>query len=614
MLRIFELHNEDSRAEPPRQGQSIFWGLAVLYTVLCLVHLYGGWPELTTQLVGERVDGPSFLWLTWWGREALFQLHTNPFETQHLYYPWGMSLILTPFSVVNSLLGAPIDAFFGPVAAYNLVMIATYPLTGIAMYLLVHDLTGSRGAAIVAGTMAVFAPFRLSTVGWLNFAVTHWLLFFWWGMWRAFRHCSVRWGICAGVFAVLLLDSSYTLFLFAALSGFLAALTALLASGRRMGALLPAMASMVATILVLGAPIFYLMAQELARLGNYVAISFDTMIEGKPFSSFFVPGPVQLKQEPTAMRTSFLGYATLLAALTATVRFYRRPIALFWLAASGLFLVLSLGDHLNWSGPVSFPDGESVVPLPYHFLKELPVFDMLRVPHRFGVAGSLCLIVLAGIGLATWGEWLTPRVSPLFRGLAGTLLVGIVFLEFSVPLRSTHPRRTIPVLPVPGVFDEIAADERDMCVLHHPPPGFAGDSRVLSYLVRHGRPICIDGRAARENPIVRRRTRRSPLLWSMERAYREPQNLPLGGRAAQDARREGRLARVGWVVLSWESLEENQPQDWDRLHAFVEAVFPDAERRYWREEPEVRADLAEFRKTYPMLRWSTVFAVYRVSW
>ena len=90
--------------------------MLLLYTVLSVVHLFGGWPGLQSHVIGERLDGPVYLWFNWWGREALFHLHTNPFETQHIYYPLGTSLIITPFSIIQSLLGAPIDVFFGPVA------------------------------------------------------------------------------------------------------------------------------------------------------------------------------------------------------------------------------------------------------------------------------------------------------------------------------------------------------------------------------------------------------------------------------------------------------------------------------------------------------------------
>ncbi|MXN27653.1 YfhO family protein [Delftia sp. CH05] len=83
-----------------------------------------------------------------------------PYYTGYQYasHNFTEGLIFFPFTAIVGGL----TFFFGPILAYNILVILSYPMVGIAGYLMVNILTKNRVAAIVAGTFLALIPFRTS--------------------------------------------------------------------------------------------------------------------------------------------------------------------------------------------------------------------------------------------------------------------------------------------------------------------------------------------------------------------------------------------------------------------------------------------------------------------
>jgi len=60
------------------------------------------------------------------------------------------------------------------VITYNVVLLLTFPLCAMAMYALVHRLTGSAAGAFVAGLAFAFAPYRISQLPHIQMLATFW--------------------------------------------------------------------------------------------------------------------------------------------------------------------------------------------------------------------------------------------------------------------------------------------------------------------------------------------------------------------------------------------------------------------------------------------------------
>ena len=82
------------------------------------------------------------LWTFRWIKQALLN-GQNPFFTDLLYYPQGVSLLTHNIAWVHIAAWLPLQAFVGEATAYTLVFLLIFPLNGLAMFLLAREVTGS---------------------------------------------------------------------------------------------------------------------------------------------------------------------------------------------------------------------------------------------------------------------------------------------------------------------------------------------------------------------------------------------------------------------------------------------------------------------------------------
>jgi len=149
-------------------------GVVLLFTVLGLLYTYPlvryfstGIPYVRFPAYGAEVkrmepgDGLQLYYWFWLMKDNLAggsPLFTNPYEfdVTPVLPPQRYGFYQFPFSLLFVLF-AP----FGDVVAYNSLVILSFPLAGLAMYLLVRLYTAHRGAALVAALVFALAPFRL---------------------------------------------------------------------------------------------------------------------------------------------------------------------------------------------------------------------------------------------------------------------------------------------------------------------------------------------------------------------------------------------------------------------------------------------------------------------
>ena len=108
----------------------------------------------------------------------------------------------------------------GVLLAHNLVWLATFPLTGVAMFWLVRYLTGHAGAAAIAAVLYAFSHFRFGQLGHIQILSHQWLPLVLLGLHRAAQSRG-RWrdvGLAAAAFTLQALSSGYQAF-FAAMTG-----------------------------------------------------------------------------------------------------------------------------------------------------------------------------------------------------------------------------------------------------------------------------------------------------------------------------------------------------------------------------------------------------------
>src|SRR5262245_24113841 len=110
----------------------------VLYFLIALIVTYPLAFQFTTHVPGTTtwsLDEYGYVWNHWWFKYSLFDLHTNPFQTDYLFYPLGTSLVLYAYTLLHVALALPIQFAFGIIPASNVTVLFSFVTAAFGMYL-----------------------------------------------------------------------------------------------------------------------------------------------------------------------------------------------------------------------------------------------------------------------------------------------------------------------------------------------------------------------------------------------------------------------------------------------------------------------------------------------
>jgi hypothetical protein len=191
-VSVYECRNtafESRTAVTPSTG---LLGTTALYAVLATAYT---WP-LVGHL-GDRVpvDGYDPLlnsWLLWWSAHSI--PFTNRWWNVPFFFPLAGVLSLSETLLGLAPLTAPLQ-YLGasPLAAHNVAYMLSFVLCGLAMHLLVFELSGRRDLAVVAGLAFAFAPYRAAHLAHLQVLCAFWIPLVFFGLHRFLRTGRTRW-------------------------------------------------------------------------------------------------------------------------------------------------------------------------------------------------------------------------------------------------------------------------------------------------------------------------------------------------------------------------------------------------------------------------------------
>ncbi len=89
------------------------------------------------------------------------RLISHPLDLFHgdVFYPYGLTLAYSELLLPPALLGLPGFVWGNPILTYNLLLLALWPLNGLAMAWVAYAVTRSRPAAWLAGTVFCLSPY-----------------------------------------------------------------------------------------------------------------------------------------------------------------------------------------------------------------------------------------------------------------------------------------------------------------------------------------------------------------------------------------------------------------------------------------------------------------------
>ena len=458
----------------------LLYGLLAVGMTFPLVLHFG------TQLPSNGGDALQNYWNYWWVGVALRE-GRNPYYTNLLYAPYGAPLYLHTLNLFNGLITLPVQFVFGLIPAYNVVVLLSLVLAGYFAYLLVGQVSGSRVAGFVGGVICAFGSYHLAhMLEHMNLLASEWLpayllcLLLALGA-RGRRRTLLVLAAAGALVLTMLCEWQYVVFAIVA-TGWLAGYEAI--RRRAIGPLVVAVAIggvwavlalplLVPTIRQAGQGITSLTDVTVAEIARGATVLPDA---GAPFRlsadpiSFVVPGSRQSWWGATAERVGarvlapvserilFLGYLPLVLAGVGIWRDRRR--AGIWLGLAVIAFVLALGPTLQFLGrPVLL--GGNEVPLPFRILQEVPGIGLVRVPARYGLLVTLCLAVLAGIGLAGWEPTWGKARNAGNLGVIAVVVAALLAEQITVPVPLVTPS-------APAFYEQLGRSNEAGAVMEWP--------------------------------------------------------------------------------------------------------------------------------------------------
>jgi len=110
-----------------------------------------------------------------WGYNAVKEGRARGFFDANIFYPAPKTLALSEHELSNQVLFAPAYALTGnPVFSYNVVLLGSLFLSGLAAFALAHRFTGQFGPALIAGFVFAFVPVRFAHLGHIQLLTVFW--------------------------------------------------------------------------------------------------------------------------------------------------------------------------------------------------------------------------------------------------------------------------------------------------------------------------------------------------------------------------------------------------------------------------------------------------------
>lgn len=465
-------------------------GLAVAFT----------WPlvmKISTSMPGWPADNFAFLYKLWWFRNAIYERGQWPLFDPNSYAPFGFDLGQGEPTLVNTLPGALLGTITNDVVSYNLLILFSFVVSGLGAYLLVRELTGSRGAALLSAVVFAFCPYRMAQIaGHLQLAGTGWIALSFYFLERSLKTRSIKDGALLGLMVSLTaLSAWYYAYMVGLGLALYAVIRVIMERRKSKKAEVQSSESVVTEQVKLTDYVKPLIAAAVVflLLGGFAALpSLRLWAEGDLTHSakaadehsaspldYIIPNQLQPVWGEPFMRAHaeqniiesnlYLGVVAVEIVIIGWVIRRRARIpavraASAWVALMLVVAILSLGLTLHGpQGQVQFSFGP--LALPGQFLFDwLPFYSSMRAYARFGVLVALAISVLVGI---SW-TYITLARSKAGKGSFNTrqlTLIALVLLivdlwtaPYSWGSSTVEPSETARFLstqPEPGLVMEM---------------------------------------------------------------------------------------------------------------------------------------------------------------
>jgi hypothetical protein len=467
---------------------SVYVAAAVLLT----------WPlatQLTTHLGALEGPGDPYLnlWTLGWGMQSwlhdpLGTLEGRAFDAP-IFFPSGLTLTYSDHQLLQSLVAAPLYAVTAQIAlVYNVVLIGSLALSGLAMHLLARSVTGSAGAAFLAGLAWACWPYRTAHLLHLQLQALYFLPLALWALTRVAAGRRWRDAGWLGLFAGLQAIASVYYGVMTAIALVVAAFVLAWATGQWRGHRYWARisgAGLIAGLLVLPVAVPYLRSQAAEGFGRNLyeaanhAASWQSYAQVPPDNALYGrsgwlaprrPGPGERDRQHVEHQM-FPGLVLLAFAVWGLWSGWRSDRRALVMTSAALVVTggwLSLGPE----GPLGV----------YRFVAtHVFGFEAIRAPARFGVVAMLGGALLAAVGF-TRALAVVPQAR---HRIFAAVVIGALLVEYT--------NAPLAFVEAPSTDTAVGRWLRDApeagAVLYLPVGLDRENTPVMVEALQHGRPI-----------------------------------------------------------------------------------------------------------------------------
>lgn len=173
--------------------------MACLYSIIAVVMTWPLAAHLGSRLASDLGDPAFNSWVLAWDAGQMLKAIGGDvgalaqYWNGNIFHPEPLTLAYSEHLTAQALQILPIYAATGNILiAYNVLFISTFALSGLAVYLLVRDLTSRPLAAVLAGLAFAYAPYRMGQFSHVQVLSSYWMPFALLGFHRYFARVTAR--------------------------------------------------------------------------------------------------------------------------------------------------------------------------------------------------------------------------------------------------------------------------------------------------------------------------------------------------------------------------------------------------------------------------------------
>lgn len=458
--------------------------VALLYVAVTIAMTYPVAFRLSSELAGfDHQDSFEHLWMLWWGKKAIVDLHTSPANSTFIHYPLKIHHPMLAVEPYTKLVTIPLVMALGPLVAYNLHFLASFVLTAFSAYLLCRYLTKSSLASFVGGLIFAFFPHRMThATGPLIQIMIYWYPLWALSLFLLLKRPTTSNALLGGVVLALsllvgLMHIAYFVIPFTLL--FLVYNYSTSRDELLNPLFLRGLVITFGIAAILTAPFFLPFILDKLSGGLSYLTRGGTIQYSADLWAFFVPSaqhPILSRIEPLRSlgervihsyqgsfleNTVYIGIVPLLLSLWAAIR-NPKPMG-FWVILALATAILALGPLLKAGGQLvryNMEQESSYIVLPYALVKGLPFYEMGRTPARLVETTMFAVAVLASYGIAlVLARWRSLAFRTFLTACLALLILFEYLTIFPFPTGGED---------VPTFYRDIARDSQDYALLDLP--------------------------------------------------------------------------------------------------------------------------------------------------